>query len=77
MISVFFLTSFFFSSRSFLIFKFQCGVEIAENTPYLVNLQIMVINLPGIQSFIKSDKYFPIGQGDYVQQVSTVLDRAL
>jgi len=55
----------------------ECGSDIVANTPLLVNLQVKVISLPGVNSFIKSKSYYPIGDAEYCEQVSTVLDRAI
>lgn len=41
--------------------------------PTLVNLQCTIITLPGIQEFIKSNKYYPLGDDQYVAQVRSKL----
>lgn len=55
----------------------ECGPEIVENLPYLVALQVKVISLPGINAFIKSRLYCPLGDEAYVKQVQTVLDKVV
>jgi glutathione S-transferase len=55
----------------------ECGSDIVNNTPYLVNLQVKVISLPGINEFIKSKNYYAVGDDKYCEQVCTVLGRAI
>ena len=47
----------------------QLGPECLQTMPLLVDLQNSIISLPGIQAFIKSPLYFPIGDANYVAQV--------
>jgi glutathione S-transferase len=47
----------------------ECGADIVENMPLLVELQNTVISLPGVESFIKSKLFFPVGDEAYVVQV--------
>jgi hypothetical protein len=37
---------------------------------YLISHQCMVISLPGVDAFIKSPLYYPLGDDEYVNQVS-------
>jgi len=53
----------------------ECGSAIVEDMPGLVDLQNKVISLPSINAFIKSSKYYPVGDAAYVEQVNTVLAR--
>lgn len=55
----------------------ECGPDVVSDMPQLVELQHKVMALPGIQSFIRSDLYFPLGDDAYVRQVSTVLGRTI
>jgi glutathione S-transferase len=47
----------------------ECGPEIVADMPNLVNLQNMVISLPGVSSFIKSSRYYPLSGEDYIAEV--------
>lgn len=53
----------------------ECGPQIVENMPNLVGLQNTVISLPGIQTFIKSQAYYPLGDEAYCKQVNHVLGK--
>ena len=56
----------------------ECGPEIVSAMPLLVELQYKIMNLSGIQEFIKNDKlYYPIGDAKYVQQINSVLGRKI
>ena len=41
--------------------------------PGLVDLQNKVISLPSINAFIKSSKYYPVGDSVYVEQVNSCI----
>lgn len=47
----------------------ELGPEILDNTPLLVGLQNGIISLPEIQGFIRSKKYYPVGDSSYARQV--------
>ena len=49
----------------------ELGSDIVEEMPGLIDLQNTVISLPSINSFIKSNKYYPLGDRAYVDQVIT------
>mmetsp|Transcript_22555 Transcript_22555/g.20479 ORF Transcript_22555/g.20479 Transcript_22555/m.20479 type:complete len:241 (+) Transcript_22555:24-746(+) len=55
----------------------ELGSAIVEQMPLLVNLQILIISLPSMQSFIKSNKYYPIGDENYTKQICTILGRQI
>lgn len=48
----------------------ECGPDLVENMPGIVELQNKIISLPGVQSFIKSKNFFSVGDLDYCQQVT-------
>jgi glutathione S-transferase len=48
----------------------ELGPEILDNTPLLVGLQNGIISLPEIQSFIRSNMYYPVGGAEYAKTVS-------
>ena len=48
----------------------ELGSDVVEEMPGLVDLQNTVISLPSINSFIKSSKYYALGDKAYVDQVS-------
>ena len=54
----------------------ECGPEIVENTPLLVDLQALVIELPNVNAFIKGPNYYPVGNEAFVVQCFRVLGRA-
>lgn len=58
---------------SCLLFIVQLGTDILKTMNYLTSHQCMVISLPGIDAFIKSDLYFPLGDATYVESVSDLL----
>ena len=51
----------------------ELGSDIVEEMPGLIDLQNTVISLPSINSFIKSNKYYPLGDRAYVDQVITTI----
>ncbi len=53
----------------------ECGNESVDKMPLLVRLQNGIISLPGIQAFIRSQAYYPIGDRAYCEQVNSVLAR--
>lgn len=55
----------------------ECGPSIVGNMPNLVDLQYNVLSLPGLTTFLKSDLYYPVGDVEYVEQVSVVLGRKI
>lgn len=55
----------------------ELGSNIVEEMPGLIDLQNTVISLPSINSFIKSNKYYALGEQAYVDQVNTVLARVV
>lgn len=50
----------------------ECGPDVVDRMPHLVNLQNKVISLPGVSAFIKSRNYYPIGDQQYIDQVSII-----
>ena len=50
----------------------ELGPEILDNTPQLVGLQNGIISLPEIQGFIRSKKYYPVGDSSYARQVRSI-----
>lgn len=55
----------------------ECGHSVANNLDLLVELQHKVFALPGVQAFIKSELYYPLGDNAYAESVSTVLGRKI
>lgn len=55
----------------------ECGADSAEALPLMVDLQHRVFSLPGVQAFIKSRRYFPLGDNAYCAQVCHVLGRKI
>lgn len=53
----------------------ELGPEILDDTPLLVGLQNGIISLPEIQNFIRSKRYYPIGDTAYARQVVVQLYR--
>ena len=53
----------------------ECGPEIVENMPYLVDLQYRVLEIESVKKFIRSAKYYPLGDDAYCSQVQLVLGR--
>mmetsp|Transcript_4755 Transcript_4755/g.7218 ORF Transcript_4755/g.7218 Transcript_4755/m.7218 type:complete len:171 (+) Transcript_4755:57-569(+) len=54
----------------------EFGADIVNTFIHLVELQYLVISLPGIDAFIKNNSlYYPLGGPDYVAQVNEVLGR--
>ena len=51
----------------------ELGPEILDNTPLLVGLQNGIISLPEIQAFIRSKRYYPIGEAEYAKTVNYML----
>lgn len=55
----------------------ECGPEIMETMPLLVTLQHKVMSLPGVNSFIRSEYYYPIGDEKYCKKVMAILGRKI
>lgn len=55
----------------------ELGSDIVQDMPGLIDLQNIVISLPSINSFIKSSKYYPLGDQSYVDQVITSIRHRL
>ena len=55
----------------------ECGPEVVIDMPNLVKLQNTVIALRGVNGFIRSSAWYPIGDKKYVDQVCRVLDRKI
>lgn len=55
----------------------ECGPETVSSLPLLVDLQHQVFSLPGIQAFIKSKLYYPLGDNAYCAQVCETLGRKI
>lgn len=53
------------------------GSDIMKPYPRLTFLQINIMSLPSISEFIKSDSFYPLGDDEYCEQVSTVLGRKI
>lgn len=55
----------------------ECGPEVVAEMPNLIKLQNTVISLRGVNGFIRSSAFYPIGDKAYVDQVCLVLDRSI
>ena len=55
----------------------ECGPDVVADMPNLVKLQNTVIALRGVNGFIRSSAFYPIGGKKYVDQVCLVLDRSI
>ena len=54
----------------------EIGTDILDGSPLLLQLQIKIMSLPSVKSFIKSNQYYALGDANYCTQVDTVLGRA-
>jgi glutathione S-transferase len=53
----------------------ECGGEILEPYPTLVDLQNSIISIPNVRRFIRSTLFYPLGDKSYVDAVCTILAR--